>query len=204
MSSRNVFGCGLLVAVLLVQGCGTTSSLRTEEGDVALDLSRYDRVEVLDFVDQTDKDKIKPEKRALYEQQVDTATRTFADMLAAELEATGAFREIHREPVEASAVRISGAITRFQEGNAAMRLLIGLGAGSSYFDANVHVLDNTTEESLARIVVDKNSWALGGGFAAGQNVENFMRGAAKKIATELALARTRPNGVPVGATGSGR
>ena len=43
--------------------------------------------------------------------------------------------------------------------------------------------------SLGQIVTDKNSWALGGGLAATQTPEGFMRGAAKKIAAECAKLR---------------
>jgi hypothetical protein len=38
--------------------------------------------------------------------------------------------------------------------------------------------------SIGVIKVDKNSWPLGGGLAAGQNPEAFMNGAADKIAEE--------------------
>ena len=66
-----------------------------------------------------------------------------------------------------------------------MRMLIGLGAGSSYFDANVRFTANESGELLGQMKVDKNSWALGGGMASGQTVDTYMRAAAKKIASEI-------------------
>ncbi len=60
-----------------------------------------------------------------------------------------------------------------------------MGAGSSYFDAVVAFGDGVTRESIGTITVDKNSWALGGGLAAGQSVQGFMRGAARSVANQL-------------------
>ncbi|HEY8991854.1 MAG TPA: DUF4410 domain-containing protein [Luteolibacter sp.] len=77
---------------------------------------------------------------------------------------------------------IGGEVTRYMEGNAALRLMVGMGAGSSYFDANVHFYDGKTGKSLGDIKVDKNSWALGGGLAATQTVDSYMKEGAKKTA----------------------
>ncbi len=63
--------------------------------------------------------------------------------------------------------------------------MVGLGAGSAYFDAVVEMYDSETNQKLGEIIVDKNSWALGGFLAAGQSVESFMNGAAKKVAEEM-------------------
>jgi uncharacterized NAD-dependent epimerase/dehydratase family protein len=60
-----------------------------------------------------------------------------------------------------------------------------MGAGSSYFDATTALADAETGASLGLVTTDKNSWALGGGIAAGQTVQSFMQGAAEKIAKEL-------------------
>ncbi len=79
-------------------------------------------------------------------------------------------------------------ITRLKKGSAAARLLIGFGAGSSYFDATVRVRDGASGADYGTIMVDKNSWALGGGLASAQSVESFMEGAAKKVAGELQAA----------------
>jgi len=73
-------------------------------------------------------------------------------------------------------------ITRFVEGNAALRFLVGMGAGSSYFDAT----DGASGSSIATLSADKNSWGLGGSLAAGQTVYTFMDEAAKKTAKEVA------------------
>ena len=85
---------------------------------------------------------------------------------------------------DANTLVIEGEVTRFVEGNAALRALVGLGAGSSYFDADVRFLDGANGKVVGTMKADKNSWVLGGGLAAGQTVETFMNGAAKKVGQE--------------------
>ena len=79
-------------------------------------------------------------------------------------------------------------------------MLVGFGAGSSYFDAIVELRDGGTGEIIGTIDVDKNSWGLGSLMAAGQTVERFMQGAAKKVAAMLEAARVAAavNEVPAG------
>ncbi len=174
---------------LAMTACGTTSNVKSgtsEEAVAALpDVSGYDKVVVLDFTDATDKSKIKPKDLQAYTDAVTTATRTFPDLIAQKLRTTGAFTEVTRAPLEGKTLQISGKITRYQEGNAAARLLVGFGAGSSYFDATTDLVDTESNAALGHVTTDKNSWALGGAIAATQNVNNFMQGAAEKIAKDL-------------------
>ncbi|MDT8409275.1 MAG: DUF4410 domain-containing protein [Wenzhouxiangellaceae bacterium] len=159
---------------------------------------------VLDFADHTNKSGLKAEKRIVYEAKTSTATRMFADLIAAEIRKTSAFAEVLCEPTEAPAVRVSGTIIVYKEGNAAARALVGMGVGSSYFDAEVLFSDLSSSQQLAEVRLDKNSWALGGGLAAGQTVEHFMQGAAKKIARELAEAKVGSNGVRIETAGAAK
>lgn len=66
-----------------------------------------------------------------------------------------------------------------------LRLFIGMGAGSAFFEADVYFRDSKGA-TVGKIKADKNSWALGGGVAAAQNPTMFMNGAAEKIAKEAA------------------
>lgn len=182
----------LLMGYLFIQGCGTTSNLKPAAETEGLDFSVYERVVVLDFQDATDKSKIKAKKLAKHEETLKMAVRNFADRLAAEIRLTEAYSEVLREQTDEPAMVISGAITRYKAGNAAARLIVGFGAGSSYFDAEVEFSDGVTEAKLGSMTVDKNSWVLGGGLAAGQSVERFMDGAARKIAKQLAEAKLAP------------
>ena len=151
----------------------------------ALDLSGYDRVVVLDFADATDKSKIKPADVRAYTDSVTTALHAFPDLIAQKVRDTGAFQEVLRTAGPGKALSISGRITRLTEGSAAMRLWIGMGAGSSYFEATTELADAESGKALGTIATNKNSWALGGGIAAGQSVQSFMQGAAEKIAAQL-------------------
>jgi hypothetical protein len=194
--------CALVVAVLA--GCGSTSNIqpgpkpqaaaetKAAPEKAAVDFSGYDSVVVFDLVDATAKSAIKPEHAQAYADTMQTAVRTFADLIAQKIRATGVYAEVVRGPAEGKALIVSGRITRYVEGNAALRFFIGLGAGSSYFDASVDLTDAETGKVLGRVVVDKNSWALGGGIAAGQSVDHFMKGAADKIAAQLREARAGP------------
>ena len=84
------------------------------------------------------------------------------------------------------ALLIDGKINKYEKGNAAMRTLIGFGAGSSKFNAIVNIKDSQTKKSLGRIDVSKMSWLLGGLAAGSQDVESHMDSAASKIADECA------------------
>lgn len=89
-----------------------------------------------------------------------------------------------------STLVVNGKITNYTEGNAAARVLVGFGAGSSRFEGMVDFTDGNTGARLGSVVIDKSSWALGGAIAGGQTVERHMKGAAKKVANELYTAKT--------------
>lgn len=186
-----------MISVALA-ACGSTSKIKptAEPGTAggpatpALQLGSelvqgYSTVAVVDFEDATEHARIRENKRAEHIATVDRATRDFADRIAAEIRETGAFSTVRREQGEGKVLVVGGRITRLKEGNGAARLFIGFGAGSSFFDATVVLRDGETGQTLGEIVVDRNSWPLGGVVAATQTVERFMNGAAKKTAAEL-------------------
>ena len=199
----NIRLCNIAILSLAMAGCGTTSDIKpvsqppsTQTAAVSIEAPPYasfNEVVVLDFVDGTDKSKIKAEKRLEYDEVMKVAVRNFADRIAAEIRKTGAYPTVSREPGEGEALQISGVITRYAAGNALLRLFIGMGAGSSYFDATVDISRQSDAAKLGQVIVDKNSWGLGGAIAASQNVEGFTQGAAEKIAKQLAEGRV---GVP--------
>ena len=192
-------GISALVMSVVLVACGSTSAIkpsRTAEAVVAspapqhdvataADLSGYDKVVVLDYVDATDKSSLSAAKAHLLSDEVATADRSFADLIANKLRDTGAFHEVVRGPSPGRALVVSGHITRLVDGNGAMRFFVGMGAGSSYFSATTDLSDAESGQLLAQVTTAKNSWALGGGFAAAQTVDGFMQGAAGKIAADL-------------------
>ena len=180
-----------LASVFTLAACGTTSKLKPEDASSLQQLSQYDVVYVADFTNATNQKIKNPEKAALFEKAVVDAGRTFADMIASNLEKTKNPPAVVRalpENTEQKVLRISGAITTFENGNAFVRFMLPL-AGAAKFNANVLFFDQKSGEKMGEITVDKNSNPLGGGFAASQNANRFMKGAADKIAEQLELQR---------------
>jgi hypothetical protein len=167
---------------LALTGCGTTSKLKTTQGNTLQSIQKYRQVSVLRFADKTNGKESGDKMREHGEH--------FADLIAVELDRTKAFEKVDRgDTAQPGSLVISGDITRCVEGNSSLRYWIGLGAGSSYFDATLRCSDADSGQQIGEIIVDKNSWALGGGLAAGQTVQKFMEGAAKKAASQLAEAK---------------
>ena len=175
---------------LCLVGCGTISNIKSANGTTALDLSSYTKVIVQDFEDKAT-EKEKPAKQDEKRREMTVVCREFADRLTADIEKKGVFQSVSRTGTEDdSTLLIGGNVSRCEKGSAAARLWVGMGAGSSYFDALVEFHQGTTGALLGTITVDKNSWALGGGLAAGQTPEGFMQEAADKVANEIQKYKT--------------
>jgi hypothetical protein len=177
-----------LVAGLL-SGCGTTSSLEAPKATGYIDLTQYGRLLVQDFADEATT-RAKPEAQPLLKPKLDMAVKLFPDQIASVTRANGGFEEVTREGVAGEGTLVmTGAITQYDEGNAALRWMVGFAAGNVNFDARVELVDGGSGKTLGTWKVDKNSWALGGGIAATQTPEGFMQEAASKIGTELSTKR---------------
>ncbi|MBL9145654.1 MAG: DUF4410 domain-containing protein [Verrucomicrobiaceae bacterium] len=165
----------LLSAIALLTSCGSVSTEKPSSLSPIAVGKAFQRVLVQDFTHTvTDDDGTTP-----------IAARKFSDEIANAIRAAKPSAVVARSGKGgAGTLVISGEVTRYMEGNAALRLFIGMGAGSSYFDANVYLADGATGQKLGTIRVDKNSWGLGGGIAATQMVEHFMKLGAKKTAEE--------------------
>ena len=178
---------GCIAAVLT--GCGTTSPMQVSENAQMIDLRAYTRLLVEDFADEATA-RAKPELRPLLAPKMAEAVQTFPDQIAAVIRDAGGFDEVMREgPVDASTLILRGAITQYDEGNATLRWMVGFAAGNANFDARLELIDGASSELLGTWIVDKNSWALGGGIAATQRPEDFMAEAAAKIGAELSTKR---------------
>ncbi len=164
-----------VATITLLTGCGTISGINASKGQTIRNASKYDQIAVMDFSNKTAKK---------------NAGVIFADRIADKLEAKGGFKNVTRNKPEGNALVISGTITRCEDGNATARMWIGLGAGSSYFDADVKFSGNLESSEWGTITVDKNSWVLGGAVAASQDVDYFMNEAADKICEELEKTTT--------------
>lgn len=181
----------LIFAALLLAACGSTSKLRTESAAARKQIGDYTRVEVADFAVTATKDtKDDHEAQAKYQAQLAEARSRIADLIAEEVTERAAFDEVSRAELEGRALRVSGTITRYEEGNVVARMATGF-VGQAHFEATVTVADRESGEVLGNFIIDRNSWPLpiGASSNAVQNVGMFMSGAAKRIADELAVAR---------------
>jgi len=178
---------GIFMAAFL-SACGSVSHVKPTAGQ-AFRLDNYQRVVVNDFADGVT-EKAKPKNKARKQAEMDVATKAFADRIAIELGAKGAFKEVVRTgTADANTLVITGTITRYEEGSSSARLWVGMGAGSAYFDADIVFKDGGTSGVLANQVVDKNSWGGGGAIAASQTPESFMKEAAKKLAEDISALK---------------
>jgi hypothetical protein len=189
--ARNVLGASALFVGLVA--CGTTSSLTSgPQAAGNIDLTGYSRLLVTDFVDEATAT-ASPETQPIVEIKVAAARKTFPDQIASTVRTEGGFGEVSRAEAlagpDAATLLMRGAITRWEDGNTALRLLIGFGAGTARLDARIELLDGGSGELLGTWIVDKNSWALGGSVAAIQTPETFLPGAAKGIGEELSKRR---------------
>lgn len=187
-----------LVGLLFVAGCGSTSSM---DGPPSMataapkpKLTKYTKVYVQDIQTSKAQSDVSP-------MEMTRVGKDFSDMISDRITASNAFTSVERigpntdlaalaESVEEEAIIIRGNISRFKNGSPLARAVIGFGLGSSYLDADVDVVDAKTGAKLGKIVVDKNSWPLGGMVAATQTGKSYLPGAARKIATELRHAKT--------------
>lgn len=177
-----------LAAPFILTSCGTTSSLQDTHGKALASARKFTKVTVLDFRSTDLKHPVK----------VNQAKVDFANYIAAELKKRGNFSSASRNAKpDANTLVISGTITKYEEGSVAKRMLIGMGFGMAIFEATVEFRDSKGTV-IGTIKVDKNSWAMGGVIGAVEKPEDFMEGAAEKVAeeagklTQSAVKKTSP------------
>jgi len=176
LSAWSQVGLLAVAGSIFLTACGTTSGLQNTQGQSIASTQKFSKVIVQDF------------KLSIPEfSEKATSSKTYLpDQIATEIKKTGKFANVSRTgKPDADTLVINGVITKYKEGNPQLRLWIGMGAGSSFFEATVDFRDHKGGK-IGTINVDKNSWALGGAIAAGQGPQSFMDGAADKIAEESA------------------
>jgi hypothetical protein len=181
----------LLACALALSACGSVSGLTRESAEAPQRIADYTRVEVSDFEVHDQKPLEDPAKAEEHAKKVAEARKLFADKIAEQIRATGAFAEVSREPGTRPALRVGGDITRYDEGNIVARGLTGF-AGQTHFEVNVDVADAESGKSLSSLKIDRNSWPLpvGASLSTLQTTEFFMNEGAKRIAAELAAKKT--------------
>lgn len=189
-----MFRLPLVLAMLALlgplSGCGSVSGLTRESANTPTRIADYTRVEVRDFTSSDASTFDDAKKAAAHLVGLTKARSEFADKIAEAITASGAFAEVSRKPLTGPSLRISGDISRYDEGNIVARGLTGF-VGQTHFDAKIDVADSASGRSLATLTVDRNSWPLpvGASVSTLQTTNYFMNNAAKKIAEELAAKK---------------
>ena len=179
---RDKLAPGFVIALMALAGssvlssCGTTSSLQGAHGAALTSTRNFSKVTVQDFKSSAPEVGENINKGKVY----------FADRIATELKKRGKFSSVARNAKpDANTVVMSGTITKYDEGSVTKRMLIGMGFGMALLVADVEFRDGKGL-AIGTIKVDKNSWPLGGGLAAGQDPQDLMKGPAEKVAEEAA------------------
>jgi len=161
------------VATVVLASCGSTSALPETANKSG---KTFSKVVVRDFKTSV--------KNPAVTHKLSVAQKSFSDQIVGEISKTGKFSKVSRNgKVDANTMIIDGTITNYDDGNAALKLLVGFAAGNANFDAFVNYRDSSGA-NLGTIKVDKNSWALGGAVAMSQTADSFILGAAKEVAKE--------------------
>ena len=82
-----------------------------------------------------------------------------------------------------SGLVLSGAVTKFEHGSAAARIMVGMGAGSSNIYTTLQVDDRDHAKTLSKFEVIATSGGQGGIVASGSFMDTHMRDGAEKVAT---------------------
>jgi hypothetical protein len=152
--------------------CGTS----TEFTAGAKPASPYEAVVIRDFAYKAEE----PEARG------PELTKQFTPVLKEELENTRKFAKVTAGGAasKAHALRVEGEVTYLAEGNDALRIGVGFGAGKSHFYCTARYLDNTTGKLIGTLQVERSSKSGMMGIA-----DNFLlirRAAAEDVAAKAA------------------
>lgn len=115
---RNAFNLVVILGLLSLTGCGSTSGLQNAQGQALASTRKFSKVTVQNF-------KLSLEES---EQNANTAPTYFADRIVSEIKAKGRFASVGRNlKPDANTLVIDGVITKYKEGNSMLRLFIGTG-----------------------------------------------------------------------------
>ncbi|AVP87817.1 hypothetical protein phytr_8860 [Candidatus Phycorickettsia trachydisci] len=171
----------LLIISVILSACGSTLHMHDKK-----ECKQYTRVIINDFKDKASKKHNDP--------HVIAEGKRFADMIAREMLKKNLFAQVDRN-VESDepALLIDGEIIKYQEGNAALRMIIGLGAGSSTFKAKAHLKDNETKKTIGNIDLNQTSWVPGGVLAGVQDIQSHLQSAATGVANKCSKFKQQDN-----------
>ena len=156
---KNIF----LISLLILQSCGSVSSIRPIIKNGSVDISSYNTIAINDFSNATDNEEVD-----------NIAKANFPNKLFKKLSESSLFNSVQRNSRSRNSLIISGKITKYEEGNMFLRALVGFGAGRSYFFSDVDLIDGYTYQKIGTIEVRRKSWLLGGYISGSQTPEVLM------------------------------
>lgn len=143
------------VSVIIIYSCGSTSSLTSKKGINTQDLTTYENVVVELFSDRTKKNNVP-----------DYFLNNFRDKIISSIKEKNIYESVEHKVIDSTNIKntllIKGFVTRYSEGNPALKLLIGFGAGSSYLDAKVYLIHGPNNIPVGTIDVEKIAGLLEG------------------------------------------
>lgn len=180
----------LMLNVVALAACGSSGQLISKSALQAAQIRNYNQVTVSDFSANDLRPVNDAQEKIQREKNVNEGRILFADKIAERITETRAFTTVSRKPLKGKFLVVSGTVDVWEPGNVAARALTGF-VGQSQFASTILVRDGETDEELARINGDRNSWPLpiGASTTILQTVTFFMNEAANHIATELAQAK---------------
>ncbi len=111
-------------------------------------------------------------------------TTAFSNEIVSSVSSKGAFTSVSKNgKITPDTLIITGAVTDYEEGNAGLRFVVGMGAGKAYFVSDVTYLDGATNKTVGTMNVDQ-AIAAGGVIGATAKPENLVKEAAVNVANE--------------------
>lgn len=165
-----------LVVVATLASCGTVTPLQLAPG-VQLGTKKYDNVVVRDFTSSVLGD----------EGEAATGAKIFTGKVIANVQEESPHIPVsHNGQAGKGSLVISGVITEYVEGNAALRFFVGLGAGNARFGADINFYDGGSGQKLGTVQAARKSYPLGGAIGAHQGIDNLMDDGAAVTCEEAA------------------
>lgn len=109
----------------------------------------------------------------------------FAERIARFLSRAGLFKDILRQDPEGRAIRIEGVVTRYEKGNAAMRLKFGPAMGQARFAAKVNLYDYQSGDFIGSLKISESFEATGPRAPIVQDLDTLAERGAERVAEEL-------------------
>lgn len=159
-----------IAAALLCASCGVS----TEYSESSKPSAPYQAVVVGDF------------KYKVEDPTADGAklSNEFPSVLSEEFQNGKRFQKITGKSYKGRALRVEGDVTLLAEGNSALRIGVGMGAGKSHFYTTARFIDNSTGKLLGTYTVERSS--KNGMMGIADNFPVVRRSAAYDIATKAA------------------